>query len=248
MATRRENAETLRNRLGVTINTENSKPLAATLQGWVDRSEAEPDAVKREVLTFQLEEALDVELTDQTISTDRLAELLAQAQQDPQAARDALREDPAPTQQQTPDAQQPDQQQTPDAQQPDQQQTPDAQQPDQQQGQAPQPLAPAPAPPITPEPTSDAAEQGQPSDATDGNGDDAGDAADDDQEQDPDPPAPATLTVRLSDAVPKGAGTYSDRDQPPGQRLIGRTPVTVLDTPGIRAGLRVGTLVLHPGD
>ena len=226
MATRRENAETLRNRLGVTINTENSKPLAATLQGWVDRSEAEPDAVKREVLTFQLEEALDVELTDQTISTDRLAELLAQAQQDPQAARDALREDPAPTQQQTPDAQQP----------------------DQQQGQAPQPRAPAPAPPITPEPTSDAAEQGQPSDATDGNGDAAGDDTADDQEQDPDPPEPATLTVRLSDAVPKVAGTYSDRDQPPGQRLIGRTPVTVLDTPGIRAGLRVGTLVLHPGD
>lgn len=226
MATRRENAETLRERLGVSINTENSKPLAAALQGWAERSETEPDAVKREVLTFQLEDALDVELTDQTISTDRLAELLAQAQQDPQAAREALRADPAPTQQQTPDAQQSDQQQD-----------------EQQQGQVPQPLAPIPQ-----ESTSDAAAQDQSGAGTDSNGDAAGDDAADDQEQDPDPPEPATLTVRLSDAVPKGAGTYSDRDQPPGQRLIGRTPVTVLDTPGIRAGLRVGTLVLHHED
>lgn len=225
MATRRENAETLRERLGVSINTENSKPLAATLQGWAERAETEPDAVKREVLTFQLEDALDVELTDQTISTDRLAELLAQAQQDPQAARDALRADPALIQQQTPDAQQPDQQQ-------------DEQQ--QSAQQAPQPLAP-----ITPQSTLSAADQSQPSNGT---VNDARDDADDNQEQDPEPPAPATLTVRLSDAVPKVAGTYSDRDQPSGQRLIGRTPMTVLDTPGIRAGLRVGTLVLHHED
>lgn len=232
MATRRENAETLRDRLGVTINTETSKPLAGTLQGWAERSGTEPDAVKREVLTFQLEEALDVELTDQTISTDRLAELLAQAQQDPQAAREALRADP-PSQQQAPDAQQPDEQQQ-----------------GEQQEQAPQPLTPAPTSvtATTPESTPGTTDQAPPSSATESGGGGAGDDADDDQERDPAPPAPATLTVRLSEAVPAVAGTYSDRDQPPGQRLIGRTPMTVLDTPGIRAGLRVGTLVMHCED
>lgn len=225
MATRRENAEMLRQRLGVSINTENSKPLAATLQGWVDRSETDPDTVKREALTFLLEDALDVELTDQTISTERLAELLTQAEQDPQAVRDALRTEGPTRQQDEQPAQPAEAQQLPPT-------TPDP--------------AVTPDPPVTPDAPTHEPDTGDQAQAGEGTTGETGDDETGDEDAQAQAPAePATLTVRLSDAVPKVAGTYSDREQPPGQRAIGRTPVTVLDTPGIRAGLRVGTLVLH---
>lgn len=90
MATRKENAGLLGEKLGVTINTDATNPKADVLQGWADRVETDPEGVKREILTTQVQDALDVELTDATLTSEQLQALLDEPDVD--AARAALAE------------------------------------------------------------------------------------------------------------------------------------------------------------
>ncbi|WP_295818011.1 hypothetical protein [uncultured Deinococcus sp.] len=90
MATKKDNAEQLHKLLGVTIDPEASTPKADALQAWVTRAATEPDAVKREILSGQLEARLGIELTDATLSAEQLSAWLAQADTDEPGVRAAL--------------------------------------------------------------------------------------------------------------------------------------------------------------
>jgi hypothetical protein len=73
MATKKENADLLKARTGLSLNPEAKTPLAAVLEDWATRAETQPDEVRREVYIAQIEDALQVELSADSISTAVLA-------------------------------------------------------------------------------------------------------------------------------------------------------------------------------
>lgn len=90
MATRKENAEAVKAALGISIDTEGTDPKAPVLQGWADRLESNRDGVRRELLSYQLQAALGIEITDQTLDVGQLAELLEKSRTDPDGVRAEL--------------------------------------------------------------------------------------------------------------------------------------------------------------
>ncbi|GAQ23899.1 hypothetical protein DEIGR_400032 [Deinococcus grandis] len=172
MATKKDNAALLGEKLGVTINADASNPKADVLQGWADRADTDPEGVKREILTAQVEAALDVELTDATLTVDTLAGILAQASEDQDAARAALQQ----------------------------------------------------------------ALDGPPASA-------AGAGSQGDPDPAPTEPAGETVTVRVNDIIAEYGGTFTDPEQPEGQRVITGDAREVQRTHTVRQGLLTGTLV-----
>ncbi|OLV20216.1 hypothetical protein [Deinococcus marmoris] len=81
MATRQDNADALNALLGVQIDATQREPLAPVLEEWAKRAETEPDAVKLEILTSQLEDRLGIEIPEGQ-TADQLAEWLANEDDD----------------------------------------------------------------------------------------------------------------------------------------------------------------------
>ncbi|SMB85797.1 hypothetical protein [Deinococcus hopiensis] len=79
MATRAENAQVLKQELGLEIDTSGPDPKAPQLQGWADRLATEKDAVQKEVLTWQVQNTLDVELEPEGVTVEQLQNWLGRA-------------------------------------------------------------------------------------------------------------------------------------------------------------------------
>lgn len=93
MATRAENAEALKKALGTEIDTSKSDPKADLLQGWADRLESDQEGVRKEVLTWQLQNELDVEIPSGQLTAEQLQGFLDQLAQgtDPEQVAAQLR-------------------------------------------------------------------------------------------------------------------------------------------------------------
>lgn len=72
MATRAENAELIKSKLGIGIDTAKSDPKADLLTHWAERLEADPEGVRKDILTWQLQDALDIELPSEKVTAEQL--------------------------------------------------------------------------------------------------------------------------------------------------------------------------------
>ncbi|WP_019584681.1 hypothetical protein [Deinococcus apachensis] len=87
MPTKRENAALIQEKLGIVIDPEASDPKAAVLQTWADRLATDPEGVRLEILTAQLEAALDLDLGSVNLPASQLQTWLSEAASDPAATR-----------------------------------------------------------------------------------------------------------------------------------------------------------------
>ncbi|UQN10373.1 hypothetical protein [Deinococcus sp. QL22] len=97
MATRAENAKAIQTALSLQIDTEKPDPKAAQLEGWATRLTTERDAVQKEILTWQVQQALDVEVTDPGVTTEQLQGWLARAETERDAVLGEIQSASTPT-------------------------------------------------------------------------------------------------------------------------------------------------------
>lgn len=90
MASRKENADLIGKKFGVTIDTEKSDPKAPVLQSWADRLENDSASVEREVLSFQLQSKLGIDLADQMHDTATLRAWLDRSETEPDLVKAEL--------------------------------------------------------------------------------------------------------------------------------------------------------------
>lgn len=72
MATKAENAEALKQALGIELDPTRSDPKADLFTQWAGRLQDDQEGVRKDVLTWQVQDALDIELASDRVTTDQL--------------------------------------------------------------------------------------------------------------------------------------------------------------------------------
>lgn len=96
MATRKENAEAIKAALGTEINTDRSDPKADLLTRWAELAKTDADGARREILSWQVENALGVQLPSENVTVEQLQGWLDRTATDPEAVKTEIQDGPTP--------------------------------------------------------------------------------------------------------------------------------------------------------
>ena len=87
MATKKDNAALILAALGLTLDHESSSLKADLLENWAGRLDTDKEGVRRDVLSYQLQKVVGVEITDPNLTPEQLQEWLDRAVTDPDGVK-----------------------------------------------------------------------------------------------------------------------------------------------------------------